>query len=118
MVIDDPAQDHRSGHRECRDCYCDKAGAVEYARQQHSEDRKTRDPDDRGDEPQQDRQRDPPAQPARQLPKASVEIHQRTFSSELDARSASLNVRGSSTSIVRCSVGRGVAVTMLTPIGA
>jgi len=54
MMVDDPAQGDRSGHSKRRDCYCDKAGAVEYARQQNSEDRKTRDPDYRGDETQQD----------------------------------------------------------------
>ena len=76
------------------------------------------DPEGRGEEPDQDRQRNPATQAVRQFPQAPVEIHQRTFSSELAARCASDSVRGSATSTVRCSVGRGVAVTMLTPFGA
>ena len=95
-----------------------KSGATEHLGQQHAENREASDPDDRGDQPQQDCAGNPATQPPRQLPQAPVEIHQRTFCSELAPRSASLSVRGSSTSIGRCSVGRGVAVTMLTPFGA
>src|SRR6185437_2125273 len=71
-----------------------------------------------GGEAHTDAGRDAATQPLGQLPQASVEVHQRTFSSEFAARSASLSPRGSSTSTVKCSVGRGVAVTMLTPFGA
>ena len=75
MVIDDPAQDNRSGDPDGGDCEGDKSGPVEDARQEHAEDRKAGDPDHRGDEPQDDREGDPAAQSARQLPQASVEIH-------------------------------------------
>src|SRR5262249_62417105 len=92
--------------------------AREYLRQENAEQRKPGYAEGRRGEAGRDRQQDAAAQPARQLPQAPVEVHQRTFSSELAARSASLSVRGSSTSTVRCSVGRGVAVMMLTPFGA
>ena len=93
-------------------------GAGEDQRQQGAEQRETGDPEPGRGQADNDAGGDPAAQPAGQLPQAPVEIHQRTFSSELAVRCASLSVRGSATSTVRCSVGRGVAVTMLTPLGA
>src|SRR5215469_13857141 len=118
MVIDDPAQNHGNGHPERRNCHCPEIGTLEYTRQQHAEDREPCDPNHRGNKSQQDREDNPSAQSASQLPKSSVKIHQRTFCSECAERFLSVSVRGSSTSIVRCSVGRGIAVTMLTPFGA
>src|SRR5262249_55062585 len=118
LVIGNAAQQHRDCHAERRERDSEEAGALEHMRQQHPEKRKAGDSDHRGDEAQQDRGGDPSAQPARQLPQPLIELHQRTFSSRLAVRSMSLRVRGSSTSMVRCSVGRGVAVTMLTPFGA
>ena len=77
MVIDNPAQGHRNGDSNRRKRHCNEARAVEYMGEQHAEDRKPRDPDHRGNKPEKDRQGDPTAQSARQLPQASVEIHQR-----------------------------------------
>ena len=45
-------------------------------------------------------------------------LNQRHLCSVAAARCASVRVRGSSTSTVRCSVGFGVAVTNVTPSGA
>ena len=53
----------------------DQSRATKDVRQQHAEDHKAGDADHRGDEPQKNRKRDPSAQPARQLPQASVKIH-------------------------------------------
>ena len=75
MVINDTAQEHRDTDANCRNCDSDKTGTIEHARQQHAEDRKSGDPDHRSYEPQQNRQGDPAAKPARQLPKASVKVH-------------------------------------------
>src|SRR5207249_1616552 len=79
---------------------------------------KTGDAKGGGEEADDDRQRDPAAQSARQLPEAAVEEHQRHFSSVAPVRCGSDSVRGSATSTVRCSVGLGVAVIRATPSGA
>jgi len=75
MVIDHRAQQHCGSDPGGRDRHRPEAGAVKYVGEQHAEDREPPDPDDRCDEPQQDRQRDPTPQSACQLPKSSVEIH-------------------------------------------
>ena len=77
MVIDDTAQEHCDGDANRRNCDSDETGTIEHVRQQHAEDRESGDPDDRSNEPQQDRQGDPATKPARQLPKASVKVHRR-----------------------------------------
>ncbi len=77
VVLDKSAQQHRGGDPHGRDRHAEKPGAVEDVRQQHAEDRKAGDADDRGDEPEQDREGDPPPQPARQFPQTSVEVHRR-----------------------------------------
>src|SRR5439155_20496462 len=85
------------------------------AGEQRPQQREARDAKGGGEKADDDRQRDPAAQPARQLPQAPVEEHQRHFSSVLPDRCTSESVRGSSTSTVRCSVGFGVAVIRQTP---
>src|SRR5262249_9453900 len=117
-VVENAAQNYRGGDPECSQGDREKPAAGEDARQHGAEQRKAGDAKGCRAKSDQDREGDLSAQAACQPPKAPVEIHQRTFSSEWAARSASPSVRGSSTSTVRCSVGRGVAVTMLTPSGA
>ncbi len=80
MVIHHAAQDHGSRDADGRNGDGEEAGIFENVRQQDAEKRKAGDADDRSDEPEQDRQRDPAAKPARQLPEPSVKVHRGSVS--------------------------------------